>query len=50
MMREPIEGIMLAELEILEPIKILDLMDENLVGNDIIQAIRYSTLMSSPGL
>jgi RES domain-containing protein len=47
-MREPIEGIMLAKLEILEPIKNLDLMDENLEANDIIQAIQFSSLMSSP--
>ncbi|HZH59872.1 MAG TPA: RES family NAD+ phosphorylase [Metabacillus sp.] len=46
--REPESGIMLATLEIKEPLKVLDLMDEKLEDNDIIQAIQYSSLMSSP--
>ncbi|MEY8757926.1 RES family NAD+ phosphorylase [Peribacillus frigoritolerans] len=46
--REPEEGIMLARVEIQTEMKILDLMDENLDNNDIIQAIKFSSLMSSP--
>lgn len=47
-MRAPKEGIMLAEFEISARVKILDLMDENLEDNNIIQAIRCSSLLSSP--
>jgi RES domain-containing protein len=47
-MRAPKDGIMLAKLEISKPLKILDLLDENLVENSIIQSIQLSSLLSSP--
>ena len=39
---------MLADLELLEPIKVLDLMSEELEDNNLIQSIQYSSLLSSP--
>lgn len=47
-MRKPDTGIMLAELEINQPLKVLDLNSEELKDNDLIQAIQVSSLMSSP--
>ena len=47
-MRKPDMGIMLAKLEIQDPIKILDLMAEYLESNHIIQAMQLSSLMSAP--
>ncbi|PJN86845.1 RES family NAD+ phosphorylase [Bacillus sp. mrc49] len=47
-MRNPKDGIMLAKIEITEPLKILNLLDVNLEGNSIIQAIKLSSLLSSP--
>lgn len=46
--RSPTLGIMLAEVEIHKNLKILDLMSDDLEGNNIIQAISASSLMSSP--
>ncbi|EJQ32385.1 hypothetical protein IEC_05397 [Bacillus toyonensis] len=45
----PQKGIMLGQLEIQCPIKILDLMAEDLEDNDLVQAMQLSSLMSSPG-
>ncbi|WP_176539448.1 RES family NAD+ phosphorylase [Bacillus cereus] len=47
-MRAPKEGIMLAKVKIPEHLKILDLLDKGLEGNSIIQAIKLSSLLSSP--
>ncbi|MEK8130897.1 RES domain-containing protein [Paenibacillus filicis] len=47
-MRMPNEGIMLGRIEVSEPLKVLDLMDEQLEENSIIQAIQWSSLLSSP--
>lgn len=47
-MRSPELGIMLAKIEFPKKMKILDLMSEDLDENDIIQAIKYSSLLSSP--
>ncbi len=47
-MRAPKEGVMLAKIEITEHLKILDLLDRNLEDNSIIQAIKLSSLLSSP--
>jgi len=46
--RMPTEGIMLGKVEVSEPLKVLNLMDEQLENNSIIQAIRWSSLLSSP--
>ncbi len=47
-LRSPVEGVMIAEIEIPVSLKILDLNAEILEENDIIQAIVHSTLLSSP--
>ncbi|WP_274856903.1 RES family NAD+ phosphorylase [Bacillus methanolicus] len=46
--RSPEEGIMLAKVDVPEKMKILDLMDKDLQDNNIVQAIQYSSLLSSP--
>lgn len=46
--RMPEEGIMLGRIDVHEPLKILDLMDEDLEENGIIQSIQWSSLLSSP--
>ncbi|MHC5268487.1 RES family NAD+ phosphorylase [Enterococcus sp. LJL98] len=46
--RKPEKGIMLSRIEISKKIKILNLFDEQFKGNKIIQAIRWSSLLSSP--
>ena len=47
-MREPGDGIVLSQLNIQGSIKILDLTAEDLEENSIVQAMLYSSLMSSP--
>lgn len=47
-LRTPNTGIMLAKLEIQDPIKVLDLMAEDLENNHIVQVMQFSSLMSSP--
>lgn len=47
-MRKPHMGIMLAKLEIQDPVKVLDLMAEDLEDNHLVQAMQLSSLMSSP--
>lgn len=47
-MREPKDGIMLSKIEISKKIKILDLLDDQFEENSIIQAIKLSSLLSSP--
>lgn len=47
-MRKPNVGIMMAEIKIDEQLKILDLDSQELSDNDLMQAIQYSSLLSSP--
>ena len=47
-MRKPSMGIMLAKIEIINPLKVLDLMSEDLEDNHFVQAMQLSSLMSSP--
>jgi len=47
-LRLPEEGITMAEVEIGQPLKILDFTDENLSENKILNAIIWSSLTNSP--
>lgn len=47
-MRKPTNGIMLARIKINSDLKILDLLSNDLDDNGIIQAIKHSSLLSSP--
>jgi len=46
-MRSPEEGVMLAEIGLPTNLKILDLLNEEFEDNNIIQAIKFSSLLSS---
>ncbi|MDC0764138.1 RES family NAD+ phosphorylase [Brevibacillus sp. AG] len=48
--RLPEDGIMIAQIEIPNELKVLDLMDERFEENSIIQAIQWSSLLSAPAI